>query len=301
MASLRELRRKIKSVKSTQQITKAMKMVAAARLRRAQSRIVAARPFAVKMQELMADLLYQQVDADNDGLLSAEERAAFHHPLIEKKSSGPRGLLLITADKGLCGAFNTNIVKKALEFFEDNAGQKVALFCVGRKGRDFFRRLRAVEFRGEYVNVFNKLNYAHAELIGNDVLNFFLKDGGRDVTIVYNEFKSVIQQNLVRFPLLPLTPITERSTKSLAADFIYEPKREQLLESLLPRYVKAQVFRALLESAAAELGARMSAMENASRNAKELIESLTLTANKIRQAAITKEISEIVGGAESLN
>lgn len=301
MASLRELRRKIKSVKSTQQITKAMKMVAAARLRRAQSRIVSARPFAVKMQELMSDLLYQQVDTDKDGQLSNEERTAFHHPLMEKKTSGARGLLLVTADKGLCGAFNTNIIKKALEFLSRNANEKVVLFCVGRKGRDFFHRLRSVEFRGEYVNVFNKLTYAHAELVGNDILKFFLKDGGKDVTIIYNEFKSVIQQKLVELPLLPLTPVTERSASSLTADFIYEPKREELLESLLPRYVKAQVFRALMESAAAELGARMSAMENASRNAKEMIESLTLTANKIRQAAITKEISEIVGGAESLN
>jgi F-type H+-transporting ATPase subunit gamma len=301
MASLRELRRKIKSVKSTQQITKAMKMVAAARLRRAQTRILSARPFALKMRELMADLVHQAVDVNKDNELTAEELAAFQHPLMLRKDSGPRGLLLITADKGLCGAFNTNLIKKALEFLKEHREEKVVMFCVGRKGRDFFKRIKGVEFRGEYINVFNKLSFIHAEVVGDDILKFFLKDGGRDVTVIYNEFKSVIQQKLTRETVLPLSMEAQRSEKSMATDFIYEPKRDELLEGLLPRYVKAQIFRAMLESAAAELGARMSAMENASRNAKELIEVLTLTSNKIRQAAITKEISEIVGGAESLN
>jgi F-type H+-transporting ATPase subunit gamma len=300
MASLRELRRKIKSVKSTQQITKAMKMVAAARLRRAQGRIIAARPFALKMQELISDLLYQMADSNNDQIISAEELSALVHPFLEKKTEGPRGLVLITADKGLCGAFNTNLIKKGLEFLNENKGKQVSLFFVGRKGRDFFRRFK-LETKGEYVNIFNNLSYTHAELIGRDVVNFFLNEGGRDVTMIYNEFKSVIQQKLVQTPLLPLTPVLERSQASRSAEFIYEPKREDLVEALFPRYVKAQIFRALLESSAAELGARMSAMENASRNAKELIGALTLSANKIRQAAITKEISEIVAGAESLN
>jgi F-type H+-transporting ATPase subunit gamma len=299
MPSLRELRRKIKSVKSTQQITKAMKMVAAARLRRAQGRILGARPFAVKMQELLSDVLHQMADVNRDRELSAEELSRVTHPLFQTRTAGSRGLLLITADKGLCGAFNSNLVRKALEFIRENEGRSVVLFCVGRKGRDFFRRLR-VPIRQEYVNIFNRLSFAHAEVIGRDVQEFFLSGEGQDVTLIYNEFKSVIQQKLVRAPLLPLTPTFERSERSLAADFIYEPRREDLLEALLPRVLKAQIFRALLESSAAELGARMSAMENASRNAKDLIDGLTLTANKIRQAAITKEISEIVGGAEAL-
>jgi F-type H+-transporting ATPase subunit gamma len=299
MPSLREIRRKIKSVKSTQQITKAMKMVAAARLRRAQARILSARPFALKMEELMSDVLHQMADVNRDMDVSAEELARLSHPLLEKKTEGPRGLLLVTADKGLCGAFNTNLIKKALEFLNENQGTPVVIFCAGRKGRDFLRRFK-VDIRGEYLHIFNRLSYINAEVIGRDVLDFFLNKGGRDVTIVYNEFKSVIQQKLVRRTLLPLTPAPERSAKSAAAEFIYEPRREELLEALLPRYVKAEIFRALLESAAAELGARMSAMENASRNAKDLIEGLTLHANKVRQAAITKEISEIVGGAASL-
>jgi len=299
MASLRELRRKVKSVKSTQQITKAMKMVAAARLRRAQSRILSARPFAVKMQELLGDILHQVADVNKDGQVSIDELAGIGHPLLDRRAAGPRGLLLVTADKGLCGAFNTNLIRRALEFYNENKGERVVFFFAGRKGRDFFRRL-SVETKGEYVNIFNRLTFINAEMIGDDVAKFFENEKARDVTIIYNEFKSVIQQRLVRETLLPLTPPLARSEKSLATDFIYEPKREALLAALFPRYLKAYIYRALLESAAAELGARMAAMDAASRNAKELISSLTLYANKIRQAAITKEISEIVGGAEAL-
>jgi F-type H+-transporting ATPase subunit gamma len=298
MASLRELRRKVKSVKSTQQITKAMKMVAAARLRRAQSRILSARPFAVKMQDLLADILFHVADADGNGVLDGAELG---HPLLARRESGARGLLLITADKGLCGAFNTTLIKKALEFLREHRGEKVVLFCVGRKGRDFFRRFD-VEVKGEYVNIFNQLSYAHAELVGRDVMDFFLA-GGHDVTIICNQFKTVLQQTLVSATLLPLTPPARPAVPARAgmeAPFIYEPAREKLLDALFPRYLKAQVFRALLESYAAEMGARMTAMESASQNAKELIDGLTLTANKIRQAAITKEISELVGGAEAL-
>ncbi len=292
MPSLRELRRKVKSVKSTQQITKAMKMVAAARLRRAQSRILAARPFAQEMEGLLADVLARWEEA-NAG-------AAPAHPLTRVRAGGARGLLLVTADKGLCGSFNTNLIKKALEFVRENQGREVVLFCAGRKGRDFMRRL-GLNVRGEYVNFFNNLSFAQAELIGTDVMDFFAGTGVEDVTIIYNEFKSVIQQRLVRATLLPLTP-PERPAgdRRPAVDFIYEPEKAKLLDALFPRVLKAAIYRALLESFAAEMGARMSAMESASKNAKEMIASLTLTANKIRQAAITKEISELVGGAEAL-
>jgi F-type H+-transporting ATPase subunit gamma len=297
MASLRELRQKVKSVKSTQQITKAMKMVAAARLRRAQSRILGARPFAKDMERLLADIL-GRLDADHNGTLASPE---FTHPLLRRRASGTRGVLLVTADRGLCGSFNTNLIKKTLEFIRDNEGRKIVLFCVGRKGRDFFRRLN-LPSGGEYVGIFNALSYAQAEVIGKDVMEFFLNNDVQDVTIIFNEFKSVIQQRLVQETLLPLTPpsTTTPVAHDAAFDFIYEPGKEKLLDALFPRYLKAQIFRALLESFAAEMGARMSAMENASRNAREMIEVLTLTANKIRQAAITKEISELVGGAEAL-
>lgn len=299
MPSLRELRRKVKSVKSTQQITKAMKMVAAARLRRAQARILAARPFALEMETLLADVLMRVADANQDGVLQADELV---HPLLKKRAGGVRGLLLITADKGLCGSFNTNLIKKALEFLKENEGRQVAVFCAGRKGRDFLRRLK-LDVRGEYVNFFNNLSFAQAELIGKDVMDFFLRDDVQDVTIIYNEFKSAIQQKLVRATLLPLTPPAQavRPISQAPIDFIYEPGKEQLLEALFPRYLKAQLYRALLDSYASEMGARMSAMESASKNAKEMIAGLTLLSNKIRQAAITKEISELVGGAEALN
>jgi F-type H+-transporting ATPase subunit gamma len=278
-----------------------MKMVAAARLRRGQARILSARPFAQEMQGMLADILLQVADLNRDGVLSVEELAAAH-PLLKVRTEGPRGLLLITADKGLCGSFNTNLIKRSLEFLREHEGEKVALFCVGRKGRDFFRRM-GLNIRAEYVNIFNNLSYAHADLVGNDVMGYFLREGARDVTIIHNEFKSVIQQKLVRATLLPLTApeaLAGRAQSRYVGDFIYEPRREMLLEALFPRYLKAQIFRALLESYAAEMGARMSAMESASKNAKELIGSLTLLANKIRQAAITKEISELVGGAEAL-
>jgi len=296
MASLRELRRKVKSVKSTQQITKAMKMVAAARLRRAQTRIVGARPFAEKMRGLLADILWQVFDVDQDGVLTPSE---LDHPLLRGKADGPRGLLLITADRGLCGAFNTNLIKRALEFLKANADRKVVLYVVGRKGRDFFRRAGA-SVKGEYVGIFNQLSYAQAEIIGHDLIHFFGAAGAADVTAIYTEFKSAIQQKVVAVPLLPLSPPPRPVTARWEPPFIYEPARQQLLEGLFPRYLKGQIFRALLESYASEMGARMTAMENASKNARELIAGLTLTANKIRQAAITKEISELVGGAEAL-
>lgn len=296
MPSLRELRRKVKSVKSTQQITKAMKMVAAARLRRAQGRIVGARPFASKMNDLLADVLWQVADLNQDGVLTADELV---HPLLKGNPDGPRGLVLITADRGLCGAFNTGLIKKGLEFLRGNTDRPVELMTVGRKARDYFRRLNA-RVSHEYVGIFNQLGYTQAELIGQDAINFFVQSRAKDVTMIYTEFKSAIQQNVVTTTLLPLTPPPRPAGDPRSAPFLYEPPRERLLEALFPRAIKAQVFRALLESYASEMGARMTAMENASKNAQELIAGLTLTANKIRQAAITKEISELVAGAEAL-
>ncbi len=299
MPSLRELRRKIKSVRSTEQITKAMKMVAAARLRRGEARILSARPFAVKMEELLSDMM-AQVMKNEEGLPTDE---VWRHPLLQKKPQGTKGILLITADKGLCGSFNSSLIKKALDALQDceQNGQKPVVFCVGKKGRDFFKRTD-VRLAGEYLNVFKPVSYAHAELIGQDVMRFFLSEKAQDVTMIYNEFKSVVQQTLIQKTLLPLTPpAMKRSSPAVQTGYIYEPAREKLLDALFPRYLKAQVFRALLESYAAEMGARMSAMENASKNARELIEDMTLTSNKIRQTAITKEISELVGGAEALN
>jgi F-type H+-transporting ATPase subunit gamma len=285
MPSLREIRTKIKSVKSTQQITKAMKMVAAARLRRAQARILAARPFAQKMEELMTHLL-------------VKVEGEVQHPLFSKREGARRALLLVTSDKGLCGAFNTNLIREATKYLAEYGSQNVDLFVVGRKGRDFFRRLGKTIDK-EYLNIFNALNFAHAELITGDLLDGYGKKPWVAVDLLYNEFKSVIQQRLMIKTLLPLAPL-EHVEAERFPDFIYEPAKEVLLEALIQRYLKSQVFRVLLESSAAELGARMASMDNATRNAKDLLDSLTLTMNRTRQSSITKEILEVVSGAEAL-
>jgi len=308
MASLREIRRKTKSVKSTQQITKAMKMVAAARLRKAQARILSARPFAQKMEELMSDLLVKVMGNTT-------------HPLFEQRPGQRRALLVVTSDRGLCGAFNTNLIREAVKYLQKYGSENVELYVVGRKGRDYFRRMGVLVAK-DWVNIANNLGFVHAEVVTYDLLKAYtagvrperhttgarppsLVAGGSDpsrivaVDLLYNEFKSAIQQRLVVKTLLPLAPFPDEPHPPWP-DFIYEPKKEILLEAVIHRFLKAQVFRVLLESAAAELGARMAAMDNATRNASELMSSLTLTMNRTRQASITKEILEVVSGAEAL-
>src|SRR5258706_9857 len=285
MPSLREIRTNIKYVKSTQQISKAMKMVAAARLRREQARIIAARPFAQKMEELMTHLL-------------VKVEGEVQHPLFNKREGARRALLLVTSDKGLCGAFNTNLIREATKYLMKYGSSNVDLYVVGRKGRDFFKRLET-PIDKEYLNIFNALSFANAELILNDLIGGYQSKPWVAVDMLYNEFKSVIQQRLMVKTLLPLTPIEDVEINQFP-DFIYEPAKEELLEALIQRYLKSQVFRVLLESSAAELGARMASMDNATRNAKELMNSLTLTMNRTRQSSITKEILEVVSGAEAL-
>ncbi len=294
MASLREIRRKIKSVKNTQQITRAMKMVATARLRRAQSQALAARPFAQRIEELIQDL--------TNRIRAAMDESASIHPLLEERSSNEEAMVIITADKGLCGSFNTNIIRRSLELLKEkkDQGKTVHLFLVGRKGRDFFRRLYPVT--KEYVNIFSRLNSTHADLIGAELIGFYLGKPISKITVVYQTFVSVIQQKLTVETLLPLPPMGgEGRVRGVAIDYLYEPRKEEILSALLPRSLKARIYHILLESYAAELGARMNAMENATQNAKELIEGLTLQANKTRQAMITKELSELVGCAEALS
>lgn len=288
MASIRELRSKVKSVKSTQQITKAMKLVAAARLNKAQERIVSARPFADKLEQLLQSLAYLNHHSDT---LQVET-----HPFFKQRESNRMDLVLITADRGLCGGFNANLIRKGLQVLKENEHKDVHLWVVGRKGRDFFRRFHR-KIDKDYLGIFQQLKYNAAEIIGDDLIDIFLKTETSNVVIIYNEFKSRIQQRLVVKTLLP---ILEFEGVKPEQDYLYEPNRDGLLADLLPRYIKAQIFRILLESQSAELAARMAAMESATNNARDLIHSLTLTMNKVRQAAITKEISEIVGGAEAL-
>ena len=294
MPNLLDIRRRIKSVKNTQQITKAMKMVSASKLRRAQERVVTARPFASKMIEVMGELA-KRTDED------------FHHPLLDLRGDERYLLVLITADKGLCGAFNANLVKAAQSFMKDNAGKTIEFMTIGRKGRDFFRSRRAT-IASEYIGLTGKgrIELSEALEIARSLIKLYSEDEGIDkVFLIYNEFKSVLQQRVVLEHLLPVARAAEEETDAKAqpvslVDYIYEQPPEELFGQLLPLLIETQIFRALLESVASEQGARMTAMDSASKNASELIDSLTLNMNRIRQAAITNEIIEVVSGAAAL-
>ena len=283
MANVRDIKRRIRSVKSTQQVTKAMKMVAAAKLRRAQDRILAARPYADQMLAVLNSLATR---ADND-----------KHPLLAERGAEKLELVVITADKGLCGGFNSNIIKRATAFIAENRGRVLSTHLIGRKGRDYFKK-RGHKVTGEYVDLFRNLTYDDGARIARDVMKRYMEHDLDAVYLVYNEFKSVIQQRVVVERLLPI-PRLEVDASTPVQDYIYEPSAEALFDRLLPRHVEFQVLRALYESAAAEFGARMSAMDAATRNADEMIHTLTLFMNRVRQAAITKEIIEVVSGAEA--
>jgi F-type H+-transporting ATPase subunit gamma len=282
MPALIDIRRRIRSVKSTQQITKAMKMVSAAKLRRAQEAMFAARPYARKMMEVLNSLASR---ADPEA-----------HPLLQQRGHGRVLLVVVTGDKGLCGAFNSNIIRAAMRFVADRPEGTAELALVGRKGRDFFRR-RAFKIRSERVGLFSgTLRYAAAREIAGELMTAFTAGEVDQVFLVYNEFKSVIQQRIVIDRLLPI----ERHAlhpQQPTLDHLYEPSPGAIFAQILPKHVEIQVWRALLESNAAELGARMTAMDAATNNASEMIDRLTLYMNKVRQAAITKEIIEVVSGA----
>jgi len=283
MPALIDIRRRIRSVKSTQQITKAMKMVSAAKLRRAQEAMFAARPYARKMLEVLGDL--------------ASRADPGAHPLLLDRGSERIVLLVITADKGLCGGFNANIIRTAVRFLSDHPGKDLSLAFLGRKGRDYFRR-RQFRVRGEQVGIFQALRYSHAQRIARGIMDDFVKGDFDQVYLVYNEFKSVIQQRVVVERLLPAERREIREEEP-GLDYLYEPSPQAIFAGILPKYVETHVGHALLGSAAAEHAARMTAMDAATNNASDVIDSLTLYMNKVRQAAITKEIIEVVSGAGS--
>ncbi len=289
MANVRDFRTRIRSVRSTQQITRAMKLVAAARLRRAQEAILTARPYAGKMRDVLASLA-SRADPET-------------HPLLARRPEKRVIILVLTADKGLCGSFNTNILNQARTVLDGMTDREARVDVVGRKGRDWFQR-RAYATRRVVIDVFRSLSLKTAREIAGDLMRAFVENECDAVIMVYNEFKSAIQQRIVVEPLLPIPRETfaegEGALAVKAEDYIYEPGQRELFAALLPKHVEVQVYRALLESSAAEHGARMAAMDNATRNAGEMIESLTLEMNKIRQASITKEILEVVSGAEAL-
>jgi F-type H+-transporting ATPase subunit gamma len=293
MPSLLDIRRRVRAVKSTQQITKAMKMVAASKLRRAQERIQQARPYAAQMQRVLNSLA-SRVDPAAHALL--DERR-------EPMAGGRALLFVITADRGLCGSFNTNVIKSSATFITENRDREVALGLVGRRGRDYFAR-RGFEIRYEQVNLFAALKFADAKAMAAVAIDTFVKGEVDSVHLVYNEFKSVMQQKVVVERLLPIPRGTFAGQPASAAapvvEYKYEPSPDQLFEHLIPNHVEVQFYRALLESAAAEHAARMTAMDAATRNSAEMIDQLTLHMNKVRQAAITREIIEVVSGAQAL-
>ncbi|MGZ8428836.1 MAG: ATP synthase F1 subunit gamma [Candidatus Deferrimicrobiaceae bacterium] len=290
MANLRVIRKRIGSVKSTQQITKAMKMVSAAKLKRAQDAIVAARPYARLMREVVQAV--------------ARRAGQDAHPLLLSRETKKLGLLVITSDRGLCGGFNSNLLRAVNRFLQENQGryEEVALFVVGRKSRDFLRR-RRIPLRKEFINILGSLSYSHAEQLSKDLVGGFIAGDFDEVQIVFNEFRSAISQ-VVRFEkLFPLAiegKDSEGGAIASGIDYLYEPSQKEILATLLPKYVETQIFRMLLESVAGEHGARMTAMDSATNNAVDMISRLTLQMNRARQASITKELMEIIGGAEAL-
>jgi F-type H+-transporting ATPase subunit gamma len=285
------MRRRIKSVKNTQQITKAMKMVSAAKLRRAQERVVAARPYSQKMAQVLGNLSANVGD--------------FSHPLLDGRGDEKYLIVLVSADKGLCGGFNANLMKAVQVFIRQNPGKTFEMMAVGRKARDFFKR-RDMVLVQEYVGVTGKarVDYSEAKEIADEVITTFTDDASIDkVFLVFNEFKSVLAQTVVIDQLLPIVsnkPEEIETAQPAQAEYLYEQPAEEIFGKLLPKQVETQLYRSLLESIASEQGARMTAMDSASKNAGELIGSLTLGMNRIRQAAITKEIIEVVSGAAAL-
>jgi F-type H+-transporting ATPase subunit gamma len=289
MPSLKDIKKRIGTVKNTQQITKAMKMVSAAKLRRAQDAVTAARPYADKMMDVLSSLALRE-DADS-------------HPLLAERGKGKALVVLITGDRGLCGGFNTNISKAAERFIRENAAgyEGYELLIVGRKGNDYLKRRAGMEIHKvhEHLVGSGQVTYPTAALLGQEIVELYKDDEYDGVFLIYNAFQSAMTQVQTVTQLLPIVP-KEVEEGTHVAEYIYEPSAGEVLREILPKHIEVQIFRALLESAASEHGARMTAMDSASKNASEMIGKLTLQYNRARQAAITKELMEIISGAESI-
>ena len=282
MANIKEIKTRIESVKNTKQITNAMKMVAAANLRKAQDRIIKARPYANHVNDMLRTLKYKN--------------SSNTHPLLEDaEETGKTALVVVTSDRGLCGSFNSQIIKKALEYIKENPDADI--ICIGKKGYDFIKK-RSDKIIKPYLNLFNEMNFSISKDVAQQIIDLFLDQDYNKIEVLYNEFKSAIQQNIIIKQLLPIIPIESEDMSKL--DYLYEPDEDTIIEELGRKYVNVDVWRIMLESSAAEQGARMTAMDSATDNAAELIDTLTLTYNRARQAAITTEIIEIASGAEAI-
>lgn len=288
MPNLIDLRRRIRSVKNTQQITSAMKMVAASKLRRAQQKVIASRPYSSLLREMLAGLL--------DSL--PEDSAVLQHPLLARREEKRVSLLLISGDKGLCGAFNSNVFRAAESFLSKKAGAELDLALIGRRGRDYYRRTNR-QVTGEWVDLFSKpIEFAAAKKIAGQLIERYSRAEVDAVYLLHNEFKSVLSQKILLEPLLPIRPAG--GNEGARQEYIYEQAPEIIFRDLLPRYIQVSVYHAMLESAAAEHASRMTAMDAATRNAGEMIEKLTLHLNRVRQASITNDLIEVISGAEAL-
>ncbi len=286
-ANLRDIRKRISSVRSTQQITKAMKMVAAAKLRRAQENMIAMRPYATKVYEVLTRL--------------AARTARDAHPLLAQRDPQCLELILFTSDRGLCGAYNINLIQRAEKFWEEEKNKYVQIFFsfVGRKGRDYFRK-RKIPTHWEKINFFGRVNYEMAAQIGQELIRAYTAREVDMICVLYSEFISPLHQRPILKTILPIEPGSGEENFGFGVDYLYEPSAAEILSQLFPLYIEVQIYQAMLESLASEYGARMTAMENATKNAAEMIDKLTLFYNKVRQASITKELIEIVSGAEAL-
>lgn len=299
MESLRDIRQNIKAIKSTQQIMQTMKMISNARIRKAQEAMVAARPFAKKMLEMVTDLKNEVL-----ALPQPEIGESWASRFFVNRTGDPHkiGLLVITGDKGLAGSFNAVVLRAVLRFLKEHRDKQITAFVVGKKGRDFLARLRMdhLTIAYESVGIFPKVSYAHAELLGEAMMKSFLEENLSSITLIYNDFKSLASQNLVEIPFLPFAHLASKEMKD-EHEFEFEPGLLEIFKLLVPRLIKANMYRILLESQAANLAATTNAMDAASKNAGEIVDALGLKLNKVRQAGITNEILDIVNGAEALN
>lgn len=284
MLKARDIKKRIKSIQNTMQLTRAMKMVAAAKLRKAQEKIMAARPFANKMLEILNSL--------------ATRTEPESHPLLAKREEKKIELIVITADKGLCGSFNANVLRAAYRFLEEKKKHDLTLHLIGKKGRNHFRK-RPYRIRKEYVDIFREVKYKHAHEIAEDLMEQFVSEAIDAIYLVYNKFQSVAVQRVTVEPLLPIQRL-ELKPGLFPEKYLYEPSQKRLFNELLPKHVTTQIYRALLDSSAAEHAARMTAMDSATNNASDLIGTLTMQMNRIRQNSITFELIEVVSGAEAL-
>jgi len=295
MASLRDIRKHIKAVKNIKKITYAMKMVSSARIKKAQNQILSFKPYASHLEDVIVSL---KNEMDEDDVKNSK----LYRFLRRSVNTFSMGIVVVSGDKGLCGSFNNSIINSAVKFIKQNKEKKIYLITVGKKSTDFFKKIKDMEVYYQTYNIFPKVNYIHSSLITSKIIEMYDKYNLDEVRLIYSEFKSMVKQEIKNITLLPVIDyIEENYSERLFEDFYFEPQKKELLENLIPKYINVNIFRMLLENQASELAARMNAMELASKNAGELIEELTLRMNKLRQAQITTELSEIVSGANAIS